>query len=444
MRKPISLPWLSALASSLVIALYFTTTLRSDDRTLFSPGQMTAGHYQIELACNACHTPFQGVKQDACLECHGAALERSRDSHPRSKFEDPRNADLLAKLDARACVSCHQEHRPDKTRAMGVTLAEDFCVHCHADIGTERRSHTGLPFNGCAASGCHNYHDNTALYEDFLTKHLETDAGSLPRLRPALTPLRTGPDTGPPLALRDADAPAAQRGDAAILKAWAESAHAGGGVNCRDCHQAADKTWATHPNIEQCGECHETAVAGFSAGKHGMRAQQDLPAMRPGLARLPMHTDSLGHELGCTSCHGAHDFDTRRASVEACTSCHADKHTQAYGGSAHFALWEREQRGELPAGSGVSCATCHLPREPLPAARDALRVQHNQNRYLRPNEKLLRPVCLQCHDLAFALDALADRTLIERNFAGQPSTRVQSLDMVRQRIRSTPSSRSTP
>jgi hypothetical protein len=50
---------------------------------------------------------------------------------------------------------------------------------------------------------------------------------------------------------------------------------------------------------------------------------------------------------------------------------------------------------------------------------------------------MLRPVCLECHGLGFAMDALADRARIADNFSGPPSVpsaKVASLDMVRARI----------
>jgi hypothetical protein len=47
---------------------------------------------------------------------------------------------------------------------------------------------------------------------------------------------------------------------------------------------------------------------------------------------------------------------------------------------------------------------------------------------------MLRPVCLECHGLGFAMDALADPARIADNFAGPPSAHVASLDMVRARI----------
>jgi hypothetical protein len=62
-------------------------------------------------------------------------------------------------------------------------------------------------------------------------------------------------------------------------------------------------------------------------------------------------------------------------------------------------------------------------------------VEHNQNDTLRPNEKMIRPVCLNCHGLAFAIDALADPRLIRNNFAGRPRRHVPSLDMAEARLR---------
>jgi predicted CXXCH cytochrome family protein len=67
------------------------------------------------------------------------------------------------------CITCHREHKPEITHAMDVTLPDDFCLYCHEDIGKEQASHKPFNFQSCATSGCHNYHDNTALYEDFLS-----------------------------------------------------------------------------------------------------------------------------------------------------------------------------------------------------------------------------------------------------------------------------------
>jgi hypothetical protein len=147
-----------------------------------------------------------------------------------------------------------------------------------------------------------------------------------------------------------------------------------------------------------------------------------------------MQSNAAHRELSCTSCHGAHGFDTRRAAVDACLSCHNDAHSLAYVNSSHFKLWQAEVNGTARMNSGVSCATCHLPRETHGSGDSAsVRVQHNQNANLRPNEKMIRSVCLECHGLAFSLDALADAALVKTNFIGRPANHVESLDLALRR-----------
>ena len=102
--------------------------------------------------------------------------------------------------------------------------------------------------------------------------------------------------------------------------------------------------------------------------------------------------------------------------AEACMQCHDDDHTNNFSASPHFALWNAELNGKAPAGTGVSCATCHLPRETRTDSTSGTKVevvQHNQNANLHPNEKMYRGVCMNCHGLGFTIDSLADRKLIE-------------------------------
>ena len=50
--------WL-VLSAAALGSVGFLLTGRAGDRTLLVPGTTSAGHYQMELACNACHTePF--------------------------------------------------------------------------------------------------------------------------------------------------------------------------------------------------------------------------------------------------------------------------------------------------------------------------------------------------------------------------------------------------
>lgn len=416
------LRWSSALGLSLVVAMmvaFLTYSLTGETRTLYLPGPTTAGHYQIELECTACHSESFSDRvalQEACVECHGAELKRVDDSHPEAKFTDPRNASRVEVLDARFCVTCHREHRPELMSPMGLSLPEDYCFRCHETIGEERATHKGLPFDSCQDAGCHNFHDNQALYEDFLVKHYG-DPAVLP------SPKNPEPPHGKrsPLALADADAPGSLALDAAESQAWQGSGHGQAGTNCSDCHRSKSGQWETKVPGERCGECHEEERAGYLLGRHGMREAQGLAPMLVADARQPMRTDAKQKSLGCTSCHGAHAFDTTKAAIDACLSCHDDEHSKNYEKSKHYSLFREGKLGT----AGASCATCHLPRVDHSGE---VRVAHNQNDTLRPNEKMVRPVCLNCHGLQFSLDALADERLVANNFVGLPSAKVKSLE----------------
>lgn len=412
------------------------------DRRAHLPGRTSRGHAAFEAACEACHTPFRGVTNAACLRCHEAGLTAGEDSHAASKLADPRRAAHARALDARACATCHREHDPRHTRPLGVTLPEDFCAACHADIARERPSHQGFPFTGCAAVGCHNFHDNRSLFEDFLKKHLR-DPEDLPRA--AIAPRTRIRPAGPALAAADADAPPEARRDEAV-RGWAESGHARAGVNCTACHGGpGGGAWRDHPGGDACRGCHDDEREGFLHGQHGVRVAVGLSPLTPAMARLPMKPDAAARPLDCEACHGAHAYDTSRAAADACLGCHDDRHSRGWTASRHAVAFRREQRGEADPGTGVSCATCHLPRasrrvrgEPVTSAT------HDVSAALRPRDKMIRAVCARCHGVGFALDALADPDLVARGLNGRPTVHVESLSLVDRRARSDPRAGGTP
>lgn len=424
--------WSSWIILSLgLVGYYGYTFFQAENKQSLLIGDTSYGHYQIELACAACHTDAFGGQesiQKACVGCHAEELETAHDSHPKKKFTDPRNANLLAVLDARYCVSCHTEHQEEQTHPMGLTLPEDYCFHCHQDIGEDRESHKDLAFDSCASAGCHNYHDNRALYEDFLVENHQgawfkelariTAPNAAARLAPARIP-KVQPEYPQQVA---------QHPD--IHAEWSASSHGEAGVTCGGCHSdATTQTWVEKPGIEQCQTCHVNEAESYQAGKHGMRLAQSLPAISPAESRLPFKEQSLSLHQGCNSCHSAHKTDTQFAAAQACLGCHNDSHSLAFEASPHGKLLNAAIAGTLPAEQAVSCATCHMPREEKNLmGQKVVQVNHNQNDNLRPNEKMIRPVCMQCHNLGFAIDALADPALIENNFNGKPAQHIPSID----------------
>lgn len=442
--------WLGFGAGVLALAGYLLGAFFGQDRRIFLPGPTSHGHYQIELSCASCHTPMLGLRPNACEDCHGEELAAADDSHPAAKFRDPRNAALLERIDAMRCATCHVEHRPELTGPMGVTMPQDYCVRCHDDIGEERPNHRAYDFTTCQNAGCHNFHDNRALSEDFLAAHME-EPGMLARPHRVLVE-RSPADAAGELDATEHDAPTAEI-DATMLDVavaeWQGSSHARAGVNCRGCHDAPagasgkPSKWMARPTHESCSECHRAQVESFLDGRHGMRLQARLSPMQPGMARLSMRPEARDRELTCSACHGAHHEVPYESSTVACLDCHADEHSLAYESSKHALAWQREVLGQSPAGSGVSCATCHLPAARGLSETTSRWTHHNQNDNLRPNEKMVRTVCQQCHGLEFSLQSLADAALVRRNFQGMPSGTSDALRLVREK-RGSPAGASTP
>ena len=557
--------WVLCVPGTLIATVFVAARMVvGGDRGMLPIGETTDAHHQIEMACETCHAApaFAGAAtavkamNKTCRNCHEDELRAAGDSHPSKLFRSPRMAVYRERIDARLCTACHLEHRPEITRADAVTVATDFCVACHAegeqDVRAARSSHAGLTFDTCASAGCHNYHDNSALYEDFLVKHAGrpwvapepvharsaqlrtrelpeegplTEAPAIARSGIAKRPRQRSPfawnnpvphppaaPAGAPAIARSGIAkrprqrspfawnnpvprpPATPAGAPAIARSgiakrprqrspvapaaalvepvalddWAGSGHAAAGVNCAACHAPdtvegapraeVEARWIEAPDTGVCEDCHKPQARTFVRGRHGMRGHPSIAAPRdpkrglkavglggvlPGAvaawfedpprparmtvadARLPMRAEAAHQSLDCGTCHRPHAVDTERAAVEACASCHDDTHTRAWFGSAHHARWQAELAGEAPPGAGVSCATCHMAKV---GRRGRIVTNHNQNDILRPNEKMIRPVCLDCHGLGFALDALADANLVARNFKGKPSVHVESIE----------------
>ncbi len=441
MKKLIWLIWIVVISA---LAGYFSYTLfLAEDKSQFLIGEATHGHHQIELACDTCHTDAFGggeVLQNACLTCHKDELKESQDSHPAKKFNDPRNADLLEVVDARYCISCHTEHQKEQTHEMGLTLPKDYCFHCHEEIGEERESHKDLAFDSCASAGCHNYHDNRALYENFLIKHTEEpwlkDIAEISAAGMAKWKLPTQKKL---IEKFSGDFKQQTTAHPDIASVHADSAHGEAGLSCGGCHQQEEE-WVEKPGLAQCKTCHADEAEGFTSGKHGMRLSdklaQPLTPMTPALAANPtnFHAESMQTEQGCNTCHSAHDFNTKTAAVEKCLTCHADEHSTSFADSPHGKTWDKALKGEISETEAVTCATCHMPKiETKKNGEIVMRVEHNQNANLRPNEKMIRPVCMQCHSLEFSIDALADPALIQNNFGGKPEVHIESIDWAKRR-----------
>jgi len=430
--------WIWLLLTIFMTGFYYKG-LTGNDRTDFLPGAATDGHYQIISDCKLCHGDgFEDaeVLQKSCMSCHGKELKEVNDSHPKKKFTDPRNADRIEIVDARYCVTCHVEHRLGRTGDMGVTMPEDFCILCHEEVAKKRKSHEGMAFNTCASAGCHNYHDNKALYEEYLVKHGDYPAQLSKQVVVEKTLHRYFIELDAKyensLTVAEQDSMLDQV-DPKIFNQWQKSRHAKTAVNCSSCHRKKD-SWNNTVDMKTCENCHELEVLGFKSGKHGMMLSASNTTVSVATSRLNITTAKNRDHVNCTSCHDDHNFNTEYAAIDACLNCHEDEHSKNYKKTKHYATWLNVKNGTLDSVAGVTCATCHLPRKKI-SQNDINRtlVQHNQNENLEPNEKMIRSVCMDCHGLRFSLESLADDDLIRSNFDGIPEVKNKGFEMALER-----------
>lgn len=418
--------WL--LISAAIGAYCYYVFYEAEDKSFLLPGVTTDAHHQIEMECSACHTNEKdeniftsvGVTNESCLNCHGEELTAFSDSHPVAKFKNPENAIFLEHIDAMSCIACHGEHNQKVTGEMSVTVPKDYCAHCHEVTLENIESHKNLPYDTCATAGCHNYHDNVSLSPSYLrNRYGQPDVKGEPKVAEVSALARwlsEGNKARSPLAAADANAPQTKQRKGSVKEDWSHSAHARAGVNCNDCHDPQETGgWIDKPNQEQCASCHDAEVTDFKKGKHGMRLAFDhLSPLTTDMARAPMKESSAHQMMDCNACHQSHKFDRKFAAQEACAQCHDDEHTQNYEKSIHFDLWKKEISGEGAPGTGVSCATCHMPREKID---NIMRVNHDQTANLTPNEKMTKNVCTTCHGLQYSMDNMADREVIKANFS---------------------------
>lgn len=223
-----------------------------------------------------------------------------------------------------------------------------------------------------------------------------------------------------------------------INQQWATSAHALNNINCQSCHQdEKTKAFVANPTYESCQSCHEAPVETFLLGKHGIRLLEDESPLQPKMARLPMKHDALSQQMTCNTCHDAHTVNTLQASVDACLTCHNDNHSLNYKNSKHaqavFATISENPELPRPNDEMVTCATCHLPRTAQKKGDGTLlvNVNHNNTYNLKPQDRMVGDVCMNCHGMEYGYNSIFDDALVEANFDRPPTLEHPSFELVR-------------
>lgn len=214
-----------------------------------------------------------------------------------------------------------------------------------------------------------------------------------------------------------------------IEQQWQTSAHAFSEVNCSSCHQNGEtKAFVAKPTEESCRSCHESSVDTFLLGKHGIRTLEGLSSLTPAMAHLPMKDGVADKQMNCNTCHNVHTVNTYQASVDSCLTCHSDRHSLNYKNSPHANIFQEIGTLPRPNQNSVTCATCHLPRE---VSGDQVLVNHNNTYTLKPRDRMVKEVCMNCHGVEHAYNSIFDDELVEANFARPPNQKLSTFKLVR-------------
>jgi hypothetical protein len=180
-----------------------------------------------------------------------------------------------------------------------------------------------------------------------------------------------------------------------IVSDWEISKHSENDVDCSVCHgdkhiNATDYELVQLPTPAVCGECHESQVEQFSAGKHAFAwaAMNAMPTAHWQPMSLTTGMKGCGgcHKIGlkseddisalkaegagfgvasCDACHTRHIFSAEEArQPQACRTCHMGfDHPQweMYSSSKHGVRHDLITKGIIPDDAAApTCQTCHM------------------------------------------------------------------------------------
>jgi hypothetical protein len=385
-----------------------------------SPGPVAAVHATWANDCNACHTDFQAIRDDAllasresrsiadakCQRCHRVAHE----DDPFGPFGHHALADNAQQL---GCSTCHHEHR-GSSQALART-SDDNCTVCHARKDLAKLA-TGKP-----------------IIAD-LKPVTQFAANGHPFFRSLGDPER-GPDarTSVPRHLKFAR--------------FSHQLHMMPGMAMDGDHQAiwtlgqiseADRTRyakngqaLSEPVQLDCGSCHQSESRGFGLTKIGGLPDAVLPGNSSGAYMLP-----ITYENQCRACHAltiepCADVVSGAALGNAAASkpCDTVPHRLVTGKLAEEVekYWQDRYFKEHP--------TALRPLSPLPGSSAEPENQAASEWVRQQSQKSaahLNRVCSKCHQ--FTGDQVGQRQADADELVEAIIPRVAPVDIPQQRL----------
>lgn len=118
----------AGLVAALLLLVGATFLYLVGQRSVMSPGDLSAHHARIDLKCAQCHSPEAGVSSLRCERCHDpSGTDRMlHTAHVLLGSGDRRLADQAPEV---ACATCHNDHR-GQSFDMG-RVDDRECTTCH-------------------------------------------------------------------------------------------------------------------------------------------------------------------------------------------------------------------------------------------------------------------------------------------------------------------------
>lgn len=326
---------------------------------LVMPGEVIAGHADIEGQCRKCHEPFsRGAQGKLCTACHkgvGADVAAGKGYHGRRK--EAREGE---------CKHCHTEHKGRKVDI--VRLDPDTFQHGATDFPL-RGAHTKVRCASCHAAGkkhrdapsrcidCHRKDDrhNGSLGPDCAKCHSEQAwrGGKFDHGK-----------TRFPLVGRHEQA--------ACASCHAKERYKGTPLQCVECHRLDDAHGGRYGR--KCETCHSPRGWKQIAFDHDRQTRFPLTGRHRQAKCDSCHKGAIYEtklKQDCFACHEKDDAHRGR-NGKACQSCHStagwrevrfdhDKDTKFPLRGRHAAVkCESCHRGGVRAEKlDTACASCH-------------------------------------------------------------------------------------
>jgi len=331
---------------TMAMALIPSSPAHAQIKSLIMPGQVIAGHADIEQDCESCHVAFErGRQRDLCAVCHeDVAADISAPSGYHGLFDSARTG---------ACASCHTEH--EGRDAQIVELNRQTFDHGLTDFALTGK-HTDADCDGChqpdtkfrdAPHACFDCHQEDDAHDG----SLGTDCASCHSPSDWLDVEFDHDTTDYPLI--------GHHRDAGCLDCHADDSFQDTPTTCYACHAEDD----AHDGRsgQQCGNCHSPTGWENTSFDHARDTHFAL--------------EGAHSELSCSDCHSEDPFADSLDT--ACVSCHLedDNHDGHFGGACdtchvssawETVLFDHDTDTDYPlhgAHTTIACEECHV--EPI-------------------------------------------------------------------------------